>query len=226
MASHNHAHVRQALTQFQPSTIKQLDDLTGVHPPHARCWWVSQHALDLGMLQEPIASASRHEIHACQNELSDDGRIAILPVQAHQRHLWWESEVLQIGRDGLECPGEFTAIIAIALACIGADPLARVHLKRRGARADHLTTLASAVAGRTDGIESASCCGQRWIAGQRPLPCCLTCRIDVKDNVAATLAVEDAANGFRGPSFWKAALLEKRAKRFQARTVYARQETT
>src|SRR6266478_4205848 len=60
----------------------------------------------------------------------------------------------------------------------------------RDKRADHLTTPASAVAGRTDGIESASCCGQRWIAGQRPLPCCLTCRIDVKDNVAATLAVE------------------------------------
>ncbi len=135
MASHNHAHVRQAPTGFQPSTIKQLDDLTGVHPRHTRCRWMSQHALDLGMLQELIASASRHEVHACQDELRDDGPIAILPVEAHQSHFWWESEVLQIGRDGLECPGEFTAIIAIALACIGADPLARVHLKRRGANA-------------------------------------------------------------------------------------------
>ena len=82
MASHNHAHVRQAPTGFQPSTIKQLDDLTGVHPPHTRCRWMSQHALDLGMLQELIASASRNAVHACQDELRDDGRIAILPVEA------------------------------------------------------------------------------------------------------------------------------------------------
>ena len=87
---------------------------------------MGQYELDLGMLQELIASTSRHEIHTCQDELRDDGRIAILPVEAHQRHLWWESEVLQVGRDGLECPGEFTAIIPIALVCIGADPLARV----------------------------------------------------------------------------------------------------
>ena len=199
MASNKHSHVRQALTQFQPTSIKQLDDLPGVHPRHARCRWMSQHALDLGMLQELIASASRNAIHACQDELRDDGRITILAVEAHQSHLWWESKVLQIGRDGSECGGQFTAIIAIALACIRADPLARVHLQRRGARADHLATLASSVARRTDGIQSASCCRQGGIAGQRALPCCLTRRIDVKDNVAARLSVEDAANGFRGP---------------------------
>ncbi len=54
------------------------------------------------MLQELIASASRHEIHTCQDELRDDGHIAILPVEAQQSHLWWESKVLQIGRDGSE----------------------------------------------------------------------------------------------------------------------------
>src|SRR6266849_320047 len=133
MSSHYHTHVRQALPQFQPPSLKQLDDLTSVHPPHARCWWVSQHTLDLGMLQELISSASRHEIYACQDELSDDRRIAILPIEAHQSHLWWESKVLQIGRDGAKCRGQFTAIIAIALACIRADPLARMHLKRRAA---------------------------------------------------------------------------------------------
>ncbi len=63
---------------------------------------MSQHVLDLGMLQELIASASRHEIHTCQDELRDDGHIAILPVEAQQSHLWWESKVLQIGRDGSE----------------------------------------------------------------------------------------------------------------------------
>ncbi len=88
MSSHNHANLRQALPQFQPASLKQLDDLPGVHPRHARCRWMSQHALDLGVRQELIASASCHEIHACQDELRDDGRIAILPVEAHQSHLW------------------------------------------------------------------------------------------------------------------------------------------
>src|SRR5260370_19892184 len=45
-----------------------------------------------------------------------------------------------------------------------------VHLQRRGARADHLTALASSVARRTDGIMQALCCRQRRIAGQRALP--------------------------------------------------------
>src|SRR5437870_151397 len=57
MSSNNHAHVRQALTQFQPPSLKQLDDLTGVHPRHTRGRWMSQHTLDLGMLQEPIPPA-------------------------------------------------------------------------------------------------------------------------------------------------------------------------
>jgi hypothetical protein len=42
----------------------------------------------------------------------------------------------------------------------------------------------------------------------------LTRRIDVKDHVAPTLAVEDAANGFRGPAFGEGMLLEERAERF------------
>ena len=99
----------------------------------------------------------------------------------------------------LECGGQLTAIIAIALACIRADPLTRVHLQHRGARAHHLTTLAPEVSRCTDGIKSASCCRQRRIARQRALPSCLTGRVDVKDHVAARLSVEDSANGFRGP---------------------------
>jgi hypothetical protein len=42
----------------------------------------------------------------------------------------------------------------------------------------------------------------------------LTRRIDVKDNVAAPQAVENAANGFRGPAFRERLLLEERAERF------------
>ncbi len=122
--------------------------------------------------------------------------------------------MLQIGRDGLECRGEFTAILPIAPAGIRADPLTRVHLKGRGARADHLTPLAPSVAGCTDGIKSASCCRQGRIARQRALPCGLTRRIDVKDHVAAPLPIEDAANSFRSPAFGKGLLLEERAERF------------
>ena len=102
MTGDHHPSVRQALPQFQPPSLKQLDDLTSVHPPHARCWWVSQHALELGMLQELLASAPCHQIHACQHELCNHRRVTILSIQTDQGHLWWESKVLQVGRDGSE----------------------------------------------------------------------------------------------------------------------------
>jgi hypothetical protein len=38
--------------------------------------------------------------------------------------------------------------------------------------------------------------------------------INVKDNVAATLAIEDTANGFRGPPFGEALLLKECAEGF------------
>ena len=136
------------------------------------------------------------------------------PSRRDPCHLGWESKVLQIGRDGSQGAGQFTLIIAIALACIRADPLARVHLQRRGACANHFPSLAPGVARCTDTIQSAPCCRQGRIAGQRPLPCGLPRRIDVKDKVAATLPVEDAANGFRGPAFGEGMLLEERAEGF------------
>src|SRR5258708_13529008 len=46
----------------------------------------SQHALTLGALQEQIASASRHEIHPCQDELRAASRLAIFPLSPHPRH--------------------------------------------------------------------------------------------------------------------------------------------
>src|SRR5260370_35144523 len=56
MTGDNHPSLRQALPQFQPPSLKQLDDLTRVHPDHPRCGWANQHTLDLRMLQELIAS--------------------------------------------------------------------------------------------------------------------------------------------------------------------------
>jgi hypothetical protein len=50
MSGHNYTDTRQALPQWEPASLKQLDDLTGIHAGHARGRWMSQHLLDLGML--------------------------------------------------------------------------------------------------------------------------------------------------------------------------------
>jgi hypothetical protein len=70
------------------------------------------------------------------------------PSRRDPCHRGWESKELQIGRDGTPRAGQFTLIIAIALTCIRADPLARVHLQRRGARANHFPSLTPGVARR------------------------------------------------------------------------------
>jgi hypothetical protein len=51
-------------------------------------------------------------------------------------------------------------------------------------------------------------------------------RIDVKDQIAAPLSIEDAANGFRCPAFRERLLLEERAEGFQTRTIDIGQEAT
>src|SRR5262249_13642989 len=152
----NHANGRQALIPWQPPSIKDFDDLTGVDRGHPRRRRMSQHTLDLRMFEDLIPSPSRHKMHSSVHELCNHRRVAILAVESDQSHLCWESKVLQVGGDGLERARQFLPIVAIAAACVGADPLARVHLKSSGACTDHLTTLASLVAGRTDRIESTS----------------------------------------------------------------------
>jgi hypothetical protein len=42
-----------------------------------------QRTLELGMLQDAIASPSRHKIDACLDELHDHRRIAILPIETN-----------------------------------------------------------------------------------------------------------------------------------------------
>jgi hypothetical protein len=57
----------------------------------------------------------------------------------------------------------------------------------------------------------------RWqisTAGERPLPRGLARRVDVKDQVAVPLSIEDAANRFRGPPLYEAVLLKKGAEGF------------
>src|SRR5512135_355329 len=117
---------------------------------------MSQHSLDLGMLQELIASPPRHQIDTCKYDLRNHGCIAILSIETNQSRFWWESEVLQVGGNGLQCPGQLGTIVAIAAIGVGADPLTSMHLKSGRARADHLSSLAPGVAGRTNCIESAA----------------------------------------------------------------------
>jgi hypothetical protein len=42
-----------------------------------------QRTLELGMLQDALASPSRHKIDACLDELHDHRRIAILPIETN-----------------------------------------------------------------------------------------------------------------------------------------------
>ena len=173
---------------------------------------MSQYALDLGLLQEQIASPSRHERCAGQKQLSDDSRIAIGSVETDERHFWWKREVLHISGDGSQRRSQFTAIVAIALARIRPDPLPRVHLCALWcARAPQRACVLSSQEHRRHPR-------RRLAAGkggsQGALPCGLARRIDVKDQIAAPLSIEDAANGFRGPTFAEGMLLEKRAERF------------
>jgi hypothetical protein len=91
MSGHDHSSLRQALLQFQPASIKEIDDRIGLHARHPRCRRMIQRTLDLGMLQEVRASSPRHEGHTCENDLSDHSRVAILSVETYQSHLCWES---------------------------------------------------------------------------------------------------------------------------------------
>jgi len=66
MSGHNHTHGRQLLIQFQPTFIKDFDELTTVHPRHDGGWAMSQRGLALGVLQEQVAFSVGHERSASQ----------------------------------------------------------------------------------------------------------------------------------------------------------------
>ena len=87
MSSHNDPNAREPFAKREPASIKQLDDLTSSEPGHARCWWIRQHASELGMLQELIASAACHDMNMGKHDLSDHHCIAILSIEPSQSHL-------------------------------------------------------------------------------------------------------------------------------------------
>jgi hypothetical protein len=135
--------------------------------------WASQHTLDLRMLQDVIASGSGDNIHASFKKVSHRYRLALLPIETNQSHLWSKSKELQVAGHGLQGSGELTAIVAIALSRRGADPLTRVHVQGRGTCTYHLTTSASGIPRRDirhrGGVEGAAAQQHRARhAGGRP----------------------------------------------------------
>jgi hypothetical protein len=48
---------------------------------------MSQHSLDLGMFQELIASASRHNMNVGKQDLGHHSGVSILSIEADQSHL-------------------------------------------------------------------------------------------------------------------------------------------
>ena len=114
MPDHHHSHGRQVPTGFQPPSIKELNDLTAVHPGHPRRRWMREHALDLGVLQDQIPSPTGHQGNADQHNLGDDGRVAIGSIKTDQSYFWQKRKERQVGRDGVPRRGKFTTIVAIA----------------------------------------------------------------------------------------------------------------
>jgi hypothetical protein len=103
VSSHNDAGLSYPLLQWQPTAIKQLDLLIAVHSAHPRSWWMSEHPLDLRVLQDAIPSGSGEQMDACLNQLSNGYRITILPVEANESNLCRESKESQVGCDGSKC---------------------------------------------------------------------------------------------------------------------------
>jgi hypothetical protein len=81
MSGHNDARLRQFCIQLQPASVKQLNHLVAIHARHPRGWGMSQHALELRMLQDVLASRPGGKIHACLEKLSHGYRVSILPIE-------------------------------------------------------------------------------------------------------------------------------------------------
>jgi hypothetical protein len=127
--------------------------------------------------------------------------------------------VLQVDRDGTPRRSQLPAIVSIASICIGANPLARMHLQRRGAGADHIPRLSSGIARCADSFELPFRRRKCRVAGQSRLSWRLPGGIDIKDEVATPLPVEDAATRFGDPPRGLAVLLGESPRGFDARTI-------
>jgi len=89
---------------------------------------------------------------------------------------------------------------------------------------NNLSTLASGVARSTDLIQSAPGFRQFQATGQRPLSRGLACAIDIKDDGATLLPIEDATNRLWCPSLCQGVLLEEQTEGFQTLPIQSSQE--
>src|SRR3954451_1630040 len=102
MPGDNEADVRHSIIHGEPTTIKQLHFFVRTHLGHTRCWRLSQHLLDLRMLQDSISSCSCDQMHTRFNQESNGDCITILPIETNERNLWSEGKAFQIHRNGSE----------------------------------------------------------------------------------------------------------------------------
>src|SRR6266567_3811114 len=85
---------------------------------------MSEHTLEFWTLEHPIRSPPRDQVDSGLNELGNHHRIAVLSIETNQSRLCCESEVRQVGFDGLKRRSQFSLIVAIPSIPIRADPLA------------------------------------------------------------------------------------------------------
>jgi len=131
---------------------------------------------------------------------------------------------LQIGDDHATRRDQFPAVVAIACAAEGAEPLLGVRLQDGGAGADHLSPLASGIAWRTHRGHPAARGRAICPGGECPLSCCLPRAIDIKDEEAVALAVDQStALLFCGATRGKI-VREELAQGFQAGGIDGRQK--
>jgi len=109
--------------------------------------------LHLRSIKELIVSAAHHIGELCQ--IRHERPIAILPIQADDGALAWETLRIQIALDGCHRAAQFSTVIAVACAAERPQPLVRMRLQHRRARPNDLPAFASGVARLTDSAQAA-----------------------------------------------------------------------
>src|SRR5258708_11740396 len=105
--------------------------------------------LDLRQIQQGIVFAAHHEADSCNDQIHDDGSIAIQPIESNEGLTWLKTQCGLIGNDHGESPYQLAPVISIAGSSRGEEPLLSMGLQKRCTSTDNLPTLASRVAGRT-----------------------------------------------------------------------------
>src|SRR5437660_8156366 len=112
--------------------------------------WLGQAGLHLWAIKESIVLAPRDPPQSTPRQIRHHRPIAILPIQSHDPPIPWDVLTGQVRSNHLGGTQEFPTIVSVASPREGSHPLLGVGLQDGGARADHLTTLASQMTRRAD----------------------------------------------------------------------------